>query len=293
MPKRTNPFQRLSASIMATLYNLPDYVVSESVIKRSKIGTPREVDIIIVPKKNPADKVLVECRASKRKQTVQWIDELDGKSRKLGYKKVVAVSSSGFSKPAEREAKESGIETFHLREAEKLDWGNWLLKTNTLGMEVDFEAVVKKVNFITVNSHPALNGADPKDIFLVNHNTKKKISLKDYLSGFVKDPKVISHIREKNTGNAINHYDYEAPCDAGVGVVLPDGVFNPLVKVVISFDSARQSYQLPLKHIRGRNEKFLVTKNPLSKGDARIVLQEKDGQIKVMIESQVTNDPDA
>lgn len=286
MPKRTNPFQRLSTSIMATLYNASDYDVTESVIKRSKVGTPREIDIIITSRKNPDDKVLVECRAWKKKQNVQWIDELDGKSRKLGYKKVVAVSSSGFSKPAEKEAKESGIETFHLREAEKLDWANWLLKISTLGMEVDFEVVVKKVNFVTVQSPLALSGIDARDIFLVNLNARKKISLQDYLMGFVKDPKVISHIRENNTNNANNHYDYEAPCDGGLGVVLPDGVFNPLAKIIISFDSVRQNYQLPLKHMRGGDGKFLVAKNPLSKGDTRIVLQEKEGLIKVMIESQ-------
>lgn len=271
---------------MATLH-APDYEVYESVLERSKAGTPREVDIVIVSKKSPSDRILVECRDHLRKQDVQWVDLLDGKSKSLGYMKVVAVSSSGFSSSAEKEAKARDIETFYLREAEKLDWGNWLLRISTLGVEVDFEAVVKKVSFITVQSPLTLNGIDAKGIYLVNLNTRKKISLQDYLLGFIRDPKVISHIRENNTDNAVNHYDYEAPCDVGLGVMLPDGVFNPLSKIIISFDSVRQSYQLPLKHMRGGDGKFLAAKNPLSKGDARIVLQEKEGLIKVTIESLV------
>jgi len=58
MPKRTNPFQKLSTSIMKTLYG-PQYVIKESVIKRSKeTGLPREIDIVIFNNSNPNEKIL-------------------------------------------------------------------------------------------------------------------------------------------------------------------------------------------------------------------------------------------
>ena len=40
--------------------------------------------------------------------------------------KVIAVSSQGFSEPAERKAKDHGIELMTLEDAEKIDWAKEL-----------------------------------------------------------------------------------------------------------------------------------------------------------------------
>ena len=128
MPRRTNPFQRLSTSIMAVFYE-PEFKVVESVLAHSKkTGAIRELDILITHRQAVEEKILVECRDHKRKQNVQWIDELAGKAQSLNFRKVVAVSSSGFTKPAIAEAAARGIKTLHLREAEELDWRKWTLR---------------------------------------------------------------------------------------------------------------------------------------------------------------------
>ena len=95
MPHRTNPFQQLITSIMFAIKGL-DYEVKESVLtkKDKKTGSIREMDIVLVNRKNSADKILVECRAHARRQSVDWIDSLVGKSLRLGYKKVVAKQLS-------------------------------------------------------------------------------------------------------------------------------------------------------------------------------------------------------
>lgn len=290
MPKRTNPFQNLSASIMAVVH-APDYLVEESVLEVNPVtGLPREIDILITEQKNPINKIMVECRDWRRKQDVIWIDQLDGKARSLGLKRVIAVSSSEFHDTTLREAKSRGIETMHLAEAEEADVKNWLFKIKEFGLNIDFEPVVKKVNLMNPNGikAPDLSGINPAEIFLLNLNEKKKISLADYLKGLVKDPKIIEHVRTHNTDEAITHYDYTVPCDRGVGYSVDTKTFIPLISINVSIDSTRRTYKVPMKHMKAGSHKILV-------GDvdkqSRLVLEEKEGQLVVMIESRVEKLP--
>jgi len=274
---------------MATLH-APDYVVEESVLEvNKKTGLPREIDIRVTNKKKPQERFLIECRDHKRRQDVTWIDSLDGKSRSLGFNKVVAVSSSGFYKTAEKEAKSRGIETMHLREAEENDWKNWLFKIKEFGINIDFGPVVKKINLVSPESikPPSLEGMNIKGIFLVNSKLKQKISLEDYVKGLIKDPKIINYIREKNEDEAVTHYDYGIPCDKGVGYVLPGGIFVPLLKIVFSLDSVRRSYKVPMRHVRAGENKILVGENVILGNESRVILEEKKGLLKVMIESKI------
>ena len=60
MPRRTNPFQKLSTLIMATFYG-PKYEVVESILlKNKKTGAVRELDIQITQLDNNQNKILVE-----------------------------------------------------------------------------------------------------------------------------------------------------------------------------------------------------------------------------------------
>lgn len=286
MPKRTNPFQNLSASIMAVLH-APDYSVEESVLEvNPKTGLPREIDILITKINDPTNKIMVECRDWNRKQDVIWIDQLDGKARSLGIKRVIAVSSSGFHKTTLSEAKSRGIETMTLADAEDEDVKNWLFKINEFGLKIDFQPKVKKVNLINpIGVHPPnLSGVNLTDIFLINLNNKTERPLSDYLKGLVNDPKIIEHVRVNNTDEAVTHYDYTIPCDKGIGYSVDGKTFIPLVSIVFSIDSVRRSYKVPMKHIRAGEHKVLV-------GDVdkhtKLVLEEKKGQLMVMIENRV------
>ncbi len=146
MPRRTNPFQKLSASIMAVFYE-PEYEVVESVLEKSqKTGVIRELDIKITNRENPQNRILVECRSHKRTQDVQWIDQLDGKARSLGYSKIIAISSSGFTKTALSEALDRGIEALHLKEAEEVNWQKWRFGLKTFGVQIKFDPVVRKIS---------------------------------------------------------------------------------------------------------------------------------------------------
>lgn len=286
MPKRTNPFQNLSASIMAVLH-APDYSVEESVlVVNPKTGLPREIDIVITEINNPSNKIMVECRDWKRKQDVIWIDQLDGKARSLGIKRVIAVSSSGFHKTTLKEAESRGIEIMRLADAEAKDVKTWLFNIKEFGLNIDFQPVIKRVNLISPAGiqTPNLSGVNLSDIFLVNLNDKNRISLSDYVRGLVNDQEIVEYVRCNNTDEAISHYDYTIPCDKGVGYSIDGKSFIPLVSIVFSIDSVRRSYKVPLKHIRTGKHKVLV-------GDVdkqtKLVLEEREGQLVVMVETRV------
>ncbi len=274
---------------MATLH-APNYFVEESVLEvNKKTGLPREIDIKVTNKKNSQEKMLIECRDHKRKQDVTWIDELDGKARSLGFSKIVAVSSSGFSKTAEKEAKSRGIETLHLKDAEKKDWRKWLFAINEFGLEIDYEPIVKKVNFVFPNGAkpPPLKKIGLDKIVMVNPKLKGKILLKDALSQIVKDPKTINYIRSHNKSNTIGHYDYKHVFSKGWGIVNRAGEFFPLLQLIVSLDSKRLSEKVKLKHIRIGGKRVLVGDPKITGPNSKLVLEERPGQLMIMIEQKI------
>ena len=123
MPKRSNAFQRLIASIETQLAPA-GAKVTESVMLNTRDGTAqREVDVLIEGALGGHKVCLaVECRDHKRLQPVTWIDELQGKYSNLPVDKVIAVSRSGFSRVAQKRAARLGISTYTLKEALQEDW---------------------------------------------------------------------------------------------------------------------------------------------------------------------------
>lgn len=288
MPHQTNPFQQLTASIMAAFNGL-EYEVKESVIaRRLATGVPTEIDILITNKRNPSDRMLVEARDRSRSEDVRWIDELEGKSRSLGISRVIAVSRKGFTQPAIAEADARGIETMHIREAEKNDWSTWRLPIDKFGVNIDVNPIVRTVNFISpLGSKNYDYSHIPKNnIFLVNSNDKKKISVEDYLKGFVQDPEVINFVRSNNTNNATSSYTKSIPCDTGVGIFTDEYGFVPLIELKIDFTSDRHSYSLPLKHINAGGKKIHVADGTILGDKTRIVIEEQGTLLKTMIETK-------
>jgi hypothetical protein len=92
-------------------------------------GELREVDILVESKIAGHDfKIMIECRDRSRKESVEWIDGLIGKSKSLGVNKIVAVSSKGFAKTAIEKARTNDIDTLTPRQAQDTDWANYSIK---------------------------------------------------------------------------------------------------------------------------------------------------------------------
>lgn len=129
MPKRTNDFQGLIKLIYDQIVPEGGVVTESGMVLDKDAGILREVDILVEYKyAGHPFKFIVECRNHSRKQTIEWIDGLIGKTKSLDVNKVIAVSSKGFHPSAIRKANENNIETFTLEQANDTNWGEFPFK---------------------------------------------------------------------------------------------------------------------------------------------------------------------
>lgn len=83
----------------------------------------RQIDVLI---DRGAHQTHVECRDYQERQDVMWIEELIGRRESLRVNSLIAVSRSGFTKPAIAKAEAKGIflrQFNDLSEQEIRDWG--------------------------------------------------------------------------------------------------------------------------------------------------------------------------
>jgi hypothetical protein len=289
MPRRTNPFQQLTASIMAAFHE-PDYEVTESIeLVCHDTGSIRELDIFIRHKQNPDRNILVECRDYARKQNVQWLDELQGKAQRLGFNFIIAVSSSGFTKPAIREADVRGINALHLKEAEEKDWKQSLFPLNEWGLEVN----LPKVKTVIIETPPEIKyqmppNVDKSKIMLCNRLTKKYMPLPIYLEGTLQDPKNREYWEQNAKIGKVTTFGIEQS-NPNLGFwIEPEKKIIPISKLIVDIDFYRIEQQVPLKHYNIKGERVHVGNTRVFGTDTRLVIHERDGQkVLCMIEQKI------
>lgn len=125
MPKRSNTFQRAIRHISEALVpgtarvresvELPEMGLNEKVLREIDVLVEQDMGISTV-------RVAVECRDSKRRASVQWIDALDGKYRHLDVDQVIAVSKSGFTKAALQKAYLTKVRPMTPQDVQDEDW---------------------------------------------------------------------------------------------------------------------------------------------------------------------------
>ena len=123
VPRKTNPFQQVIASLLDLLEN--GSVVTESIeYPDPQAGNPREVDITIVRGQLNGQelRIGVECTDLGRKATQTWVDQQHGKHSRLQaagiLNSLILVSDSGFTGPARTLAEELGYPAIHPNIAE-------------------------------------------------------------------------------------------------------------------------------------------------------------------------------
>jgi hypothetical protein len=86
-----------------------------------------EFDIVIVDNSNSIV-CLIECRdrPSEGKAPVSWVEQLVGRRIRFGFDKVMAVSTTGFSKSAEEFALREGIELHNVNQIKVDEVRDWL-----------------------------------------------------------------------------------------------------------------------------------------------------------------------
>lgn len=122
MPKRSTPFQTV-VKLLHTVLKPAGYRVTESrMVTDADTGVQREIDVCLESDAGGIPVVVaIEVREHKRPQDVKWIEELWGRYSQSGYR-VVAVSKSGFNRPAKAKATARGIHLLTLEQATQIDW---------------------------------------------------------------------------------------------------------------------------------------------------------------------------
>jgi sporulation protein YlmC with PRC-barrel domain len=130
MPKRTNKFQQLVAFIERELAGAGVKVTESVELEEYADSSDREVDILIEAELNGHPvRMALECRDRSRPQDKEWIDSLIGKFRDLKIDRVIAISSSGFTRGALQKASQVNIGTLSLQEASQADWPSEFIRT--------------------------------------------------------------------------------------------------------------------------------------------------------------------
>lgn len=82
----------------------------------------RQIDITV---RRETLLTIIECRTSKKRQDVKWIEELIGRRQSLDAQTVIAVASAGFTAGAQRKASRYGIVLRDLRQLSDTEIKSW------------------------------------------------------------------------------------------------------------------------------------------------------------------------
>jgi hypothetical protein len=123
MPQRSNEFQDFIALLEKQLAPSGSKVHSSAMLKDYRTGENREVDILIETKSgiHPI-RIGIEVIDHKRPASTPWIESISKKHEDLLINKSIAVSRSGFYRPALRKAEALKIDALTLKQAKDLDW---------------------------------------------------------------------------------------------------------------------------------------------------------------------------
>lgn len=123
MPQRSNEFQDFIALLEKQLAPSGSKVHISAMLKDYRTGENREVDILIETKSgiHPI-RIGIEVIDHKRPASTSWIESICKKHEDLPLDKSIAVSRSGFYRPALKKAEALKIDALTLKQAKELDW---------------------------------------------------------------------------------------------------------------------------------------------------------------------------
>jgi len=125
MLKRSEAFERQVHRIKELLERSSDSVTWNDHI--SDPDNPSQLRQIDVTVRRGCKLTIVECRLSKRRQDVKWVEELLGRRQSLKAETIIAVASAGFTTGAQKKAAQHGVllrELSQLRDEEITGWSN-------------------------------------------------------------------------------------------------------------------------------------------------------------------------
>lgn len=134
MSRKGREFEKLVAFLEKMLTPDNFEIKSPDFFDDKDTGQKREIDISVTGKVGATPiKIIIECRDRTDPQNVTWIEQINSKKEGVNASKAIAVSSSGFYKPALVKAKSCNIECRTYEDIDESEIASWFqLKEMTL-----------------------------------------------------------------------------------------------------------------------------------------------------------------
>jgi len=210
MPRRTNQFQDLIDLLERQIAATSASVEASKLFTDGVTGEEREVDIVIEHKSGIHPVCIgIEVIAHKRPASSTWIEAISAKHRDLPIDKSIAVSKSGYYKPALRKAEALNMDALTLREATELDWPSKLDSIPRVRIEAFLVPYLTHVSlvFYKEESLRKFSGVDMWNLPLFTSNGKSRGTVKELLDNLLASREFIAAVKQKaytDSATAIN-----------------------------------------------------------------------------------------
>ncbi len=124
MPSLSDEFELLQSRVFKLINSGAKSVEWNVHLADPDTDSQRQIDVLIL--EGDGRRIAVECRRRESVQDVMWIEELHGRKLSLGFDQVIAVSKSGFTKPAVKKAARFGIPLYDLVDLTDAEIESWL-----------------------------------------------------------------------------------------------------------------------------------------------------------------------
>lgn len=214
--KESREFEELVATLEKELSETSVEVKSPDNIYDKVAEEYREVDVSLRHNIDSSEILTaIECRYRKRKQGIEWIEQIATKRDDIGANNAIAVSSKGFSNGARKKAYGKNIELRTLGEIDPKEIVEWFQPT---GLEIQNKSYnLLKATIIPDESLDSsqikelhefiksFSGAFPRDTkFIVDSEFDSKLSVDDFISGNInKLFEILKPVEERVTTQVI------------------------------------------------------------------------------------------
>ena len=218
MPKRTNQFQDLIDLLERQIASKDASVEMSKLLIDTVTGEEREVDIVIEHNSgiHPV-RIGIEVIARKRPVSTTWIEGISAKHRDLPIDKTIAVSKSGYYRPALEKAKALNIDTLTLREATELDWSSKLDSIPRIQIEGFIVPYLTSATLVFYHeeSLPIFRNNDLWKVPVFTSAGDKRGTTKEIIDSLIASEKFICVVKEKAFTDSGTVIDAELQLEEG------------------------------------------------------------------------------
>lgn len=205
MPKRSTNFQDLIELIERQLAPAGAKVVASKLLKDSRSCEDREVDIVIETKSGIHPLTIgIEVTEQKRPASSTWIEGISKKHEDLPLHKSIAVSRSGFYKPALIKGEAYKIDTLTLQEATNIDWKAKIDQISSIKIVSFLLPYLTNVTvlFADESSLTYFNDANLETLELYKPSGESRGSPRSILNSLIADENFVKKLEENAYANA-------------------------------------------------------------------------------------------